>query len=189
VRIKKFILPAALLAAIVVVLVFRTGPRNSEPPIQGKETAESPSAPSKENVSSSFLEHVELLKKKAAAHPRDVQTLKTLAQWLMDAHKTEEAIIYFERGVALQPKNDSLLLDLSVCYFQLNRYDKAMRATDQILNYYPDHPRALLNKGVIYAAQNRSDDAVKTWSRLVKRSPETDEAQQAKQYLAQLRRQ
>lgn len=176
-----------LFAAIAAVLVFRTGPKNIEPNVQEHQTSETLTAPSKENVSPSFREHIELLKKKVTAHPHDVQTLKTLAQWLMDAHKTEEAVVYFEQGVKLQPKNDSLLLDLSVCYFQLHQYDKAMQATDRILQFHKNHPRALLNKGVIYAAQNKPSDAAGIWKKLAQRFPESEEAQQAQQYLAQLR--
>ncbi|MEW5798932.1 MAG: tetratricopeptide repeat protein [Bacteroidota bacterium] len=188
---KKLLIPVLIVVSIVVVLFFRSGPRKVET-VASSDAIQNPEisiAPSKENVTKSFTDHVEMLKKKIARNPNDIQTLKTLAQWLMDAHKTEEAIGYFERGVKLQPGNDSLLLDLSVCYFQIRQYDMAMKTTDRILRLYPDHPRALLNKGAIYASQNKPDTAAAIWNRLIQRSPETEEAEQAKHYLAQLRRQ
>ncbi|MEW6060800.1 MAG: tetratricopeptide repeat protein, partial [Bacteroidota bacterium] len=92
-------------------------------------------------------------------------------------------------GVKLQPHNDSLLLDLSVCYFQLHWYEKAMQTTEQILRRHPQHPRALLNKGVLFAVQNKPNEATITWNRLINHSPGTEEAEQARQYLAQLKRQ
>lgn len=186
---KRLLIPVLIVVSIVAVLFFRSGPRKLESVVTSNErlTPELNTAPSKENVAKSFTDHVEILKKKVASDPSDIRTLTTLAQWLMDAHKTEEAISYFERGVTLQPKNDSLLLDLSVCYYQVHRYDKAMETTDRILRFLPDHPRALLNKGAIYAAQNKPNDAAAMWYRLIQRSPTTEEAGQAKQYLAQLR--
>ena len=188
---KKLLIPVLIVASIVVVLFFRPGPRNIESVVATNEQQppETPAQPSKENVTRSFIDHVEMLKKKVADNPKDVQTLKTLAQWLMDGHKTEEAIVYFERGVRLEPKNDSLLLDLSVCYFRLHRHENALITTDRILQLYPDHPRALLNKGAIFAAMNKKNEAIAAWNRLLKRSPRSEEAHQAEEYLAQLREQ
>lgn len=188
---KKILIPLLIVTSVVVVLFFRSGPRSVEPVAvaNGQRPPETAAQPSKENVTQSFIDHVGMLKKKVADNPKDTRTLKTLAQWLMDGHKTEEAIVYFERGVRLEPKNDSLLLDLSVCYFRLHRYEKAMEATDRILRLYPDHPRALLNKGAIFAAMNKKTEAIAAWNRLLKRSPGSEEAHQAEKYLAQLRKQ
>lgn len=188
---KKILIPVLIVVSIVVVLFFRSGPRKVETVAlsDGIQNPEISIAPSKENVTKSFTDHVEMLKKKIARNPNDIQTLKTLAQWLMDAHKTEEAIGYFERGVKLQPRNDSLLLDLSVCYFRLHRYEKSLSTTDRILQLYPDHLRALLNKGAIFAAMNKKNEAIAAWNRLLKRSPRSEEARQAEEYLVQLRKQ
>ncbi|MBI2427625.1 MAG: tetratricopeptide repeat protein [Ignavibacteriales bacterium] len=187
---KKLLIPVLIVASVVVVLFFRSGLRKLEPVAISNELhpPETADTPSKENVNRSFVDHVDMLKKRLASDPNDIQTLKTLAQWLMDAHKTEEAIVYFERGIHLEPKNDSLLLDLSVCYFQIHQYDSAMKVTERILKYHPDHRRALLNQGSIFAAQNKMTDAARVWSRLIKRSPETEEARQAGEYLAQVRK-
>lgn len=188
---KKLLLPAILIVIVASVLLLRTGPKKVEQTVrEGKnEASEMPLAPSKENVTQSFTDHVELLKKKLEENPNDVQTIKMLAQWLMDSHKTEEAITYFERGIRLQPKNDSLLLDLSVCYYQLQQFDKAMTTTEKILQFYPRHPRAMLNKGAIFAARGKEKEAAAIWEQLIQRSPETEEAGQARKFLAQLRKQ
>jgi len=187
---KNIILPVSILIATAAIVLFRAQPARVEsvPESDQQIIPETSAAPSKENVSQAFLDHVEALKKKLISTPNDVYTLKTLAQWLMDAHRIEEAISYFERGVKLQPRNDSLLLDLSVCYFQLRQYDKAMQVTDQILRHHPQHPRALLNKGVLFAALNNPNAAATVWNRLIKHHPNTAEAEQARQYLAQLKR-
>lgn len=189
---KKIILPAFILIIAAAIVLFRSTPTRVESVPENRRVPVAKEAmvfPSKENVSKAFLDHVEMLKKKLAAKPNDLSTLKTLGQWLMDAHRIEEAITYFERGVKLQPHNDSLLLDLSVCYFQLHRYEKAMQTTEQILRRHPQHPRALLNKGVLFAVQNKPNEATTIWNRLINHSPGTEEAEQARQYLAQLKRQ
>lgn len=188
---KKFLIPLLVVVSIAVVLFFRSGPRKpaSVPLSQELHDVETNAAPSKENVSRSYIDHVDMLKKKAADNPDDVYTLITLARWLMDGHQTEDAITYFEKALNIEPKNDSLLLDLSVCYFRLHRYEKAMVATDRILILHPDHPRALLNKGAIFASTNKTNEAIAAWNRLLHVSPRSEEARRAKEYLAQLRKQ
>lgn len=180
---------AAIAAAGFIILILS---RNAPQKIEGADHS-APfdrstefTAPSKTNVTPSYSERVEQLKKSVAENPSNAPHLIALAQLLMDGHQNKEAIRYFEKGEKLQPKNDSLLLDLSVCYFNEREYANALKTTEKILSLYPGHPRALYNKGAIYAAMNRNDEAVAVWKVLLRTAPESEEAKSVRGHISML---
>ena len=134
-----------LVGGAAAILLLRNTPEISVVPAE-RSTASTPpvtEVPSKTNVTPSFTQRVGELKASIEKNPSNAAHIITLAQLLMDGHQNAEAISYFERAAVLQPKNDSLLLDLAVCYFNEKQYDKAMQATERILMMKKDHPRAL----------------------------------------------
>lgn len=142
--------------------------------------------PSKNNVTPTYNEQVDQLKHSVEKNPKNVGHLKALGRLLMDGHQPKEAIKYFERAATLQPKDDSLLFDMTMCYFNERQYDKALATTNKVLSYSPKHSQALYNKGVILAATGKTEEAEKTWKRLVAVAPLSDEAKMAKNHLSQL---
>ncbi len=170
-----------MIAGVGAVILLRNTPRYVQTPPRELLTEKPPvlEVPSKSNVSSSFTVRVEQLKKSVNANPANASHLIALAQLLMDGHSNKEAITYFERAAVLQPMNDSLLLDLSVCYFNEHLYDKALRITEKILAKNKYHVRALYNKGSILATINRTTEAVTVWKTLIRHHPQSEEARTA----------
>ncbi len=139
-------------------------------------------APSKANVAAAFTEQVTQLKKSIEQNSSNVSHLKMLTQLLMDGHQHKEAIVYFEKAVSLQPHNDSLLLDLSVCYFNDHNYEKALQTTEKILKNNKYHSRALYNKGAILATEGKKTEAMNVWNVLLQRDPNSDEAKTVREH-------
>ena len=137
-------------------------------------------APSKDNVVPVYQEKVNQLKVSVEKNPLNVAHIASLARLLMDGHQTSEAIRYFKQAIAIQPKNDSLLFDLSVCYFNDKNYDKAMETTEKILRFKKDNPKALYNKAMIFATKGNSHEAETVLKHLIDIAPQSDEAIQAK---------
>lgn len=187
---NKIIFVAAVVGVIAVLLIIlsRNSPRYAETQVLTPmpDTSFSFNAPSKTNVSSSFTDRVEQLKKSTNENPSNAAHLIALAQLLMDGHQNTEAIIYFEKAVALQPKNDSLLLDLSVCYFNEKEYGKALKTTEKILSRQRYHTRALYNKGAILATLDRKNEAVTVWKELMKHNPNSEEAKTVQGHISLL---
>ena len=177
-----------LLGGAAAVLLLRNTPEFTSVPAEQSIPSVPPitEAPSKTNVTPSFTQRVEELKASIEKNPSNAAHIITLAQLLMDGHQNKEAISYFERAAKLQPKNDSLLLDLAVCYFNEKQYDKAMQTTERILMMKKDHPRALYNKGAILATLNKKEEAAKVWKRLVQVAPNSDEARSVNGHLPAL---
>ncbi|MDD8017470.1 MAG: tetratricopeptide repeat protein [Bacteroidota bacterium] len=187
----KLVLTGLGALAVIVLILSRNLPtmeKSVETPAN-QSMAKEFTTPTKENVTPSFNDHIEMLKKSVKANPSNAFHLVTLAQLLMDGHQTAEAITYFEQARKIQPKNDSLLLDLSVCYFSEKNYAKALEITEKILLIHPDHSRALYNKGAIFATQGKKHEAAVVWRRLMKVAPQSEEAKKVKDFLAQLEQQ
>jgi tetratricopeptide (TPR) repeat protein len=137
-------------------------------------------APSKENVVPVYQEKVAQLKASVEKNPSNAAHIASLARLLMDGHQTAEAIRYFEQVIVIQPKNDSVLFDLSVCYYNEKKYDKAMETTEKILRFKKDNPKALYNKAMLFATKGNSGEAEKILKHLIDVAPRSDEAVQAK---------
>lgn len=137
-------------------------------------------SPSKTNVAPVYQEKVNQLKASVEKNPSNIAHIASLARLFMDGHQNSEAIKYFEKALSLQPKNDSLLFDLSVCYFNEKQYDKAMEITERVLRFKKDHPKGLYNKAMILATEGKTVEAEKILNHLVTVAPQSDEAGQAK---------
>jgi cytochrome c-type biogenesis protein CcmH/NrfG len=142
--------------------------------------------PTKDNVSSSYTEAVAELKHSIEKNPKNAGHLKALARLLMDGHQMKEAIPYLVQAAAREPKNDSLLFDLTACYFSANMNDAALATTEKILVLKHRIPEALYNKGIILAAQRRTKEAENVWNHLMTIAPGSTEAKKARAHFAQL---
>ena len=136
--------------------------------------------PSKRNVNEAFALQVERLRLAVEKPPDNVFHLTMLARLLMDGHKAGDAIPYFEQAVRVQPKNDSLLLDLSVCYSIAKNYAAALSTTDRLLQHNAANLTALYNKGALLATLGKTADAGRVWKKILTIAPESNEAQKAK---------
>ena len=187
--VEKIIAGAVIFLGAVVIFFFRnqrtfeeSGVRQTGP----KAMFHAGDAPTKENVSSTYQKEIEQLTQAVEKNPNNAGHVKALAQLLMDGHQMVKAIPYYEQAVKLEPNNDSLLFDLSVCYFSMSDYGKALSTTEKILSLGRRRPEALYNKGVILAAQGKTAEAGKTWKQLIAVAPNSEEAKKAKAHLAQI---
>ncbi|MCK9410018.1 MAG: tetratricopeptide repeat protein [Bacteroidetes bacterium] len=184
----QFGVAATAVIVVLAVIIFRNSPRFTEAVPQVSVPGKPPvlELPSKSNVTSSFTERVVQLRKSSESNPKNAAHLISLAQLLMDGHQNKEAIVYFKKAVLLQPKNDSLLLDLSVCYFNDKDYGNALRTTEKILSLNRYHTRALYNKGAILATQERKVEAIAVWKMLIQHDPLSEEAKTVRGNISRL---
>lgn len=185
---------AVLGIGIIALILFRNTPQFVEqaPAASGIGAPAFPAKPpvmdlpSASNVVPGFSERIDELRRSAEQHPKNAAHLIALAQLLMDGHRAKDAIMYYEKAALLQPKNDSLLLDLSVCYFNEKQYDKALQTTERILRFEADNSHALYNKGAILATIGRKKEAAAVWKDLLKRRPDSEEAKTVRGHLSML---
>ncbi|MFA6467992.1 MAG: tetratricopeptide repeat protein [Bacteroidota bacterium] len=190
-RILHLIFAFGALGTVLALILFRNSPRIA-PTGLTESFPEKPSKlemPSSSNVAASFAERIARLKKSVDEHPKNAAHRIALAQLLMDGHRTMEAIQYFEQAAVLQPSNDSLLLDLSVCYFNEKQYAHALRVTTKILVRDKNNSRALYNKGAILATMGRKTEAITAWKELLQNAPKSEEAKTVREHISLLEKQ
>jgi tetratricopeptide (TPR) repeat protein len=122
--------------------------------------------PSKSNVSAGFHAQLETLRLRLAAAPDDTALLMRTARLLDDAHQPGEAIIYYERYLAIDPGSKQVWLDVSNVYAALGRWENALEATESVLKINPDDLMAMYNLGAIYANMGRYEEARSWWEKV-----------------------
>jgi tetratricopeptide (TPR) repeat protein len=121
-------------------------------------------------------------REKSNARPR-VQ----LGNLYFDAEKYDDAIKWYEEGLALQPNDVNVSTDLGVCYYYINQPDKALAQFDKSLKLDPKHAKTLLNVGIVRAFGKQDlDGATKAWQQVIAIAPDSPEGQAAKRALDSL---
>ncbi len=144
------------------------------PPIPGSGVSAPEAAPSKENVSYAFRARLALMRMRLEDAPDDTMLLRRMARMLHDAHQPREAVVYYQRYLALNPSNRQMWLDLAGAHAALKQWDEAIRVSQSLLEISPGDPAAMYNLGAIHA--NRGNyEAAKSWWEKVRdqRSDET----------------
>ncbi|GEM_PF-1181142 len=194
------IIGAALVAVVALVLLLADtkpeadaaagaapGLPPGHPDIGDMRQSPAEGGPNKANVKPEFYEELERLRAKVDAAPRgDTSDLLALAQMLYFSHKHEDALVYYERFHRAAPKHIDAMFDLTLVYFDLNRYEDAARMTRGILALEPANSKAMYNLGTIYAAQDKKDEARGIWRKLIELAPRSDDAARAEEMLKKL---
>ena len=73
----------------------------------------------------------------------------------------DQRIAYWERGLALDPRNPALLTELAVAYAVGRHFSAALKLYDQALDILPNEPSIMAFKASIYQAEGNLQEAAK----------------------------
>jgi len=105
-------------------------------------------------------------------NPTDAQAVRRLADLNYDRAQWPQAEALYSKFLELEPGNTDVLSDLGVVYRNLQQYDKALEAFDQVQRIKPDHWQALYNKAIVLAFDKKNlDEAQKVLDELQKLQP------------------
>ena len=96
----------------------------------------------------------------------------------------EESVAYWDRGLALDPRNTALLIEVAWTYAALRQFPTALKLYDRALDILPDELSLMALKASIYQAQGNLQEAAKLLAQ-VNAQTNSDAAVRIK--LAQLR--
>jgi tetratricopeptide (TPR) repeat protein len=116
--------------------------------------------------------------------PRNTTAIVQLANVYFDAERFTDAIAWYEKALALNPKDADVSTDLGVSYYYTNRTEEALKRFEASLKIDPNHTKTLLNKGIVLAF-GREDlkSAAAEWKKVVDLAPESPEGQAARRAL------
>jgi TolB-like protein len=83
----------------------------------------------------------------------------------------DESIAYFEKALALDPRNVQALVDSALTYGMLRQFPKALKLYDRALDVTPNDPDVMGSKASIYQAQGNLQEAVSYLPQIDGKSP------------------
>ena len=85
--------------------------------------------------------------------------------YLMLDHRWEEAIIFLEKSLLLNPKAERIHNYLATCYFQLDKKEEAILHIEKIAQLKPDDFSIHYTLGNIYSSEGNEKGAISEYER------------------------
>ena len=95
-------------------------------------------------------------------NPNDTTLMTKYANFLFDTGKVSEAVIWFQKVVALEPNNADAKTDLATALWNSGEKDKAMAEYRSALQIDPKHIATLHNMMIVYLEERDLAAAEKT---------------------------
>ncbi len=123
-----------------------------------------------------------------------LQDPKNRAAWVelgnayFDSNQAQKAVTAYAKALALQGDDPNVLTDQGVMFRELGQFDKAVANFQKAQKLDPKHLQSLFNLGIVYANDlHKLPEAQAAWNRIITLAPDSQQAGQARQALAQLK--
>jgi cytochrome c-type biogenesis protein CcmH/NrfG len=145
--------------------------------------------PSPEQMKAMADKQAEPLLEQLKSKPSDPALLTQIGNLYYDAHIFPVAIDYYQKTLALDPKNSSVRTDMASAMFSNGDPDHSIAEFDHALKDDPKNANALFNRGIV-KWQGKMDvkGAVADWELLLKEDPNYEGADKVRQYIAQAKK-
>ena len=123
------------------------------------------------------------------ADPKNHDAWVALGNDYFDTHQSQKAVLAYDRALALQPDDPNILTDQGVMYRNLGQPEKALANFQKANKVQPKHLPSLINIGIVYANDlAKPAEAAKAWNKVIATVPASEQATQARQMLADLKK-
>ncbi len=121
------------------------------------------------------------------AEPKNHDAWVGLGNDYFDSHQPQKAVEAYAKALALKPEDPDILTDQGVMYRQLSQFDKAIANFQKAGKINPSHVPSVFNLGIVYAGDlHKPDEAAKAFNKVLVLAPNSQQAAQARQLLAQM---
>ena len=154
-------------------------PKNN---VHGRMQEMDSEAPANSNVSPEFNKRLKELKAVVDKNPKDTLKIREYADFIAAAHKTAEAVFYYDKILKANPKRTDIRLNIALLYYMNRDFANAEDCLTSILEYDKNNPVAVFNLGIIAATKGENEKAKKIWNGLISKNINrhiTDEAKKA----------
>ena len=126
------------------------------------------------------------LLEKLKTNPKDAEALNQLGILYRATHQFKQAEGYFEKSLAIDPKNVNARVDLASCLYYTGDVDGAIAQLNKALTYDPKHPGALMNLGIIkIQSKHDAPGAIADWQKLLKLNPDFPQKENVERMIEQ----
>ena len=157
------------------------------PQVAAAPAAQAPAMPPRPNPME-LQQRIAANQQVVAADPKNLNAWIALGNDYFDLQQAQNSVDAYAKALALQPGNSRVLVDQGVMYRQLQQFDKAVANFKQATRLDPKLVQGWFNLGIVCSQDlKKPDEAVKAWTKVIEVAPESSQAAQAQQFLAQLK--
>ena len=121
------------------------------------------------NKASEFMDKVlEFSRNNLISNPPFIELLSEKGKILYNLKNYEESIVYYDKVLTLESKNEPVLYNKIESYRMLNKYDKALELINQVIDHVQKPQLFLEIKLAILKSMERYDDVIKLADTLIK---------------------
>jgi tetratricopeptide (TPR) repeat protein len=121
--------------------------------------------------------------------PNDPALISQIGNMYYDAQVFPTAIEYYQKTLAIDPKNAAVRTDLATAMFYNSDPDHAIAEFDRALKDDPKNSNALFNRGIVkWQAKMDVSGALADWEKLLKENPNYEQADKVRMYMAQAKK-
>jgi cytochrome c-type biogenesis protein CcmH/NrfG len=145
-----------------------------------------PQQPTPEQMKAMADKQAEPLLEQLKSKPGDAAVQTQVGNIYYDAQIYPIAIEYYQKVLAIDPKNSSVRTDMATAMFYSSDFDHSIAEFDHALKDDPKNGNALFNRGIA-KWQGKMDvkGAVADWQLLLKENPSYEQADKVKMYIEQ----
>src|SRR5579875_637813 len=104
--------------------------------------------------------------------------------------KFQTAIDYYQKSLAINPKNVGARTDMASCMYYLGDVDGALAELNKSLTYDPKHAGTLINLGIIkWKGKIDVDGAIAAWQKLLKLNPDFEDKEMVEHLIMEAKQQ
>lgn len=122
----------------------------------------------------------------AASAPLQAIAASDLARVLVAQGRNEAALAELDLAISLMPETEENWLLKATLLRRMDQLVEAQAAIEEAATRGPTNPQIALEAGVIAVLAGRDDAARSSWQSAIALAPQSDAAQQAQDYIAQL---
>ena len=120
--------------------------------------------------------------------PGNRQAWVELGNAYFDSSQPQKAVTAYAKALALKGDDPNVLTDQGVMFRDLGQFDKAVANFEKASKLDPKHLQSLFNLGIVYANDlHKPAEATAAWNKIIALAPDSQQAGQARQALAQLK--
>ncbi len=109
---------------------------------------------------------------KLKADPNNADLLNQIGVMYRATHQFKTAIDYYQKSLAINPKNIGARTDMASCMYYLGDVDGALEQLNKSLTYDPKHMGTLINIGIIrWKGKDDVDGAIAAWQKALQLNP------------------
>ncbi len=109
---------------------------------------------------------------KLKADPNNADLLNQIGVMYRATHQFKTAIEYYQKSLAINPKNVGARTDMASCMYYLGDSDGALQQLNKSLTYDPRHVGTLVNMGIIkWKGKDDAEGAIAAWQKALALNP------------------